>query len=716
MMALRLHLLSFLIALSCLTSRGTEFGFMVTGSTLPITNALARVSGSPGISWIRGLPQPGYETDFRWVQLLHYYIGQGHRTRPEILPEDLFAIRHAARTHLPSVADQVAAWEAWNEPDFYFVANNASDMAAALKAAWWGVKSTLPQAQVLMPSLAFRPGRYALELAHNGLASYTDGYNLHYYGWAADYPDFLEHHRVFTEAAGMDQPWWLTEMGYFQLSRSQATDPDALARQSAFHERVMFESWVAGVDRHLAFILSPYGEGASDLGFLDAQGHPRPVLSAFQDLASRLPGYQPLHSWNLSPTGERMGLTLQHPEHGYWTVLWSPGRPRESFPTGLKDVVSAPEQLRLGMRWDKNETEIGTGRRGEVLLHPDQARDVELNPARVVHFHSQQPPRSVHGARRSAVGPLHGRGPRVSPVLQRELATLPPRREPSPVVVRWALVTPATAHKPRQTWRVPTEEPVQANLEFWNLGETPLSGTWQVEVPRGWRIPDIHRAAPLVNPTGVITLAAGQRQVVPLSLQAVKANGAGEIGIGRFTATWRGAEGSVDVASIRLESSDGSLADPWHRFGWRDFQPRSGHPEAWQVFDTGSNTFSLEVRETAGDLRDAMIQWRLPRGATSEDVLQLTLRLVSAGGPAFGQLFLVTDGGEVWRYDEWSEVGREGREWQVRLGDGGPTIWSRARTWGEPEVGKGRWLLLRLQGLEPGMVFEGTLPALSRGR
>jgi hypothetical protein len=369
------------------------------------------------------------------------------------------------------------------------------------------------------------------------------------------------------------------------------------------------------------------------------------------------------------------------------------------------------------VRWAKDETEIGTGRRGEVLLHPSQAREVELTPARVVHFHSQQPPLSVRGAQRSTVGvnTRHELGPRVSPVLQGELASLPPRRAPSPVVVRWKLEATATptANKARQTWRVPAEEPVQATLECWNFGATPLSGTWEVEMPKGWRIPDGQTSAPIINPTGVVTLAAGQKQVVPLMFQSVMTNGAGDVG--RFTATWRGAEGSVDVASVRLEP-DEPLADPWHRFGWRDFQPRPGHPGAWQVYATGSDTFSLEMREPSGDLRDAMIQWRLPQGATSEDVLQLSLRLAAAGRPAFGQLFLVTDGGEVWRYDEWSEVGREGREWSVRLGDGGPTIWSRARTWGEPEVGKGRWLLLRLQGLEPGMVFEGTLPTLSRGR
>ncbi len=84
--------------------------------------------------------------------------------------------------------------------------DNAADMAAVLKAAWWGVKAGRPAVPVVMPSLAFCPSKYALEFANNGLASWTDGWNCHFYGWAADFPDFLANTAAFAATWSGDGP------------------------------------------------------------------------------------------------------------------------------------------------------------------------------------------------------------------------------------------------------------------------------------------------------------------------------------------------------------------------------------------------------------------------------------------------------------------------------------------------------------------------------
>jgi hypothetical protein len=152
------------------------------------------------------------------------------------LPLDLREAYERGRRLGETYGDLVDAWEVENEPDIGFVADNPETYAAFQKAVYLGLKHgaaaafqseaeslelraksqelgikrpelTAHRSQlvahcsplVLMAPLALPPGPYLERLWANGIASYTDGFNFHYYGYAEDFSGV---YRQFHDAVG----------------------------------------------------------------------------------------------------------------------------------------------------------------------------------------------------------------------------------------------------------------------------------------------------------------------------------------------------------------------------------------------------------------------------------------------------------------------------------------------------------------------------------
>ena len=233
--------------------------------------------------------------------------GGGHR-----LPLDLREAFARGRWLALTYGDGVAGWEIENEPDIDFVAENPETYAAFLKAIYLGLKRGARDAElgapspgregrssdwlarkrggawfgecnlprraplVLMAPLALPPGPYFERLWANGLASYTEGFNFHYYGYAADFTGVYRQFETAVRELGAESlepggrrewPVFMTEYGYGLL--------DAAARQTVAG-RVRQWQWFADVARQLhalrpagpmAFLVNPYYEaGLNEFG------------------------------------------------------------------------------------------------------------------------------------------------------------------------------------------------------------------------------------------------------------------------------------------------------------------------------------------------------------------------------------------------------------------------------------------------------------------
>ncbi|MCC6233671.1 MAG: hypothetical protein IT580_13560 [Verrucomicrobiales bacterium] len=687
----------------------TDFGGMVLGRERDFVALLQTLGADGSMPWVRGQSAAIQAHGLRGVGDVRYLFSREPGDPTDRLPTDLRMVRDIVHEGVLR-SPHIHTWEVWNEPDFHFVSDSAADMAAVLKAAWWGVKSARAGDRVLMPSMAFRPGRYAVELMRNGAASFTEAYNLHFYGWASDYAKVLAHHRVLAHAAGLDGPEWVTEVGYLRLPASAGKDPEALARQAAFHERMMVESSFERVGVHLAFAFSPAREASWDLGLTESDGRWRPALRSMLQLAARLRAAKPEFRLVHRRTGECLGVALRESDgeagSHWWMALWSPARGRDSTLPGVDVAPEWPERFPVTVNWSKGTAEVRIGLEGETALAPEQVAALELSPSRVQHLRVRDValPR-VTGCdwRRGD----HDGGVQVRRFWRRELSALPPPTPPSPVVLQWIIGAGARSEKPSQTVNIAGDVDGGVRLRATNLGNEEVHGHWRVEAPSGWQISTGSHEG---TTAGAWTLPASATIEVPVHVRARRGAGGHATEPARLSAAWRDCCGRQDQASIRLRAPppDGETEGKQMRtISWREWRPRPGHPGAWQVLQAAPGTCHLEVREPAGSQSDAVVCWEVPRGMTVQDGWGADVRRVATGGRVFSQLSLVTRDGEVWRYGELRELPAS-EPWRVRaaLGDFAPTVWSRHLHFGQPDPRRVRWVLMRFQGVHEGDVLE----------
>jgi hypothetical protein len=259
--------------------------------------------------------------------------GGGHR-----LPVDLREAYERGRRLGETYGDIVDVWEIENEPDIGFIADNPEVYAAFLKACYLGLKtgarswelrakslSWLDRKQgwvsglganssqltahsssrVVMAPLALPPGPYLERIWANGIASYTDGFNYHYYGFAEDfsgaYGQFRDAVRILntesTEVSESNQssisarsassvlkkkwPIFITEYGYGRMDADARHTVQGRVEQWRFFADVAEQIRDLRIAAPMVFVLNPYHEAdlnefgltsEKQMGFSDGEG------------------------------------------------------------------------------------------------------------------------------------------------------------------------------------------------------------------------------------------------------------------------------------------------------------------------------------------------------------------------------------------------------------------------------------------------------------
>ncbi len=247
--------------------------------------------------------------------------------RRRYLPEDLGTVY--ARGHFLGSAygDLVDAWEIDNEPDLGFVPENAERYAAFLKAMYWGIRrgadeakpetgdlrpetrdlraeigdlraeigdlkaetgdrrlesvgsdsGPAPAPRVLMASLGLPPGPWLEQFVANDGFAYTDGYNYHYYGYAADFTAYYRLHEAaavrlaHAHLAATGEvpvppalPVFMTEIGYGLLHQQARQTQEGRLRQWRWFRSVAAQASALRIEAPMAFYLPPYLEYESN--------------------------------------------------------------------------------------------------------------------------------------------------------------------------------------------------------------------------------------------------------------------------------------------------------------------------------------------------------------------------------------------------------------------------------------------------------------------
>ncbi|MBW8782760.1 MAG: hypothetical protein JF599_12865 [Verrucomicrobia bacterium] len=409
--------------------------------------------------------------------------------------------------------DLVDAWEIENEPDISFVAENPEVYAAFHKACYLGVHAGIAEClesraessaqsslrgtdgprlrypvhaadpgrlslslsgaqsgmdgqnfspRVLMAPLALPPGPYLERLWSNGLASYTDGFNYHYYGYAEDFTGVYRQFENAVEqlsrvdaascrvAAGSSQrgrmprllskpfPVFLTEYGYGLLDGEARNTVEGRVRQWRWFADVVGQISSLKPEGPMAFVFNPYYEGnLNEFGLLMPKPADRGRRMAFD--ASML-GSSPSTSGSmhftpadfgedrLRPWMARIGQPMSGAEASpALAYLWdyAERHPYRSRPWTAS--VASPSPVIIDFVAEADMTQLKTAGGYGLTGRTEEKRtmDARTGRGRIILYHLGQAPITGDLKMMTAGG--------LTPVVDRRLTLVPGERREIPV-------------------------------------------------------------------------------------------------------------------------------------------------------------------------------------------------------------------------------------------------------------------------------------------
>ena len=239
---------------------------------------------------------------FRMIALLRWSRADWRSAeRPgggQRVPLDLREVYAKTKALCAAYGDGLTAFEIENEPDISFVEENPETYLAFLKAAYLGIKSAQPETLetprsagargqsplfarlrpapranspwVVMAPLALPPGPYFERLVANGLFSYTDAFNYHFYGFADDFTGTYRQFEDAVQSTGLRDaaanqlrrtlPVLLSEYGYGSLSDVDRNTAEGRERQWRWFRSVGQQAEALRIAGPMAFCLPPYLE------------------------------------------------------------------------------------------------------------------------------------------------------------------------------------------------------------------------------------------------------------------------------------------------------------------------------------------------------------------------------------------------------------------------------------------------------------------------
>jgi hypothetical protein len=204
---------------------------------------------------------------------------------------DLRDVYRFAKTATAHFANQIQAWEVWNEPDVSFWQGLADRFAGVQKAAYLGIKDGNPNALVLNGALCIGVHPFAHNLFDCGISEYMDIFNWHDYAAPATYPMQLrEYKRLLPEAHLTEKPAWLTEAGIplREVDKNHILLSEAQRNQCRWVPQSLIMSLVAGNQKSFYFVLPDYLENGNQFGLLHPDLSPYPGFLALSACANIL--------------------------------------------------------------------------------------------------------------------------------------------------------------------------------------------------------------------------------------------------------------------------------------------------------------------------------------------------------------------------------------------------------------------------------------------
>ncbi len=367
-------------------------------------------------------------------------------------PQDLRTVYRALRSTSSHFAEQIDAWEVYNEP-WGGQTGLADTYAGVLKAGFWGIRDGAPQALVLGGSLIHWVTPFARNLAECGAGDYFDVINVHRYHSPYGFKPVLDDHRkVWRRSDQTVQPVWITETNLL-FWPSEGPDGHLLGhkeqhRAARYVAQAVPLALAADAQRIFFFILGHRVEGEVQFGFLRADLTPYPSFIALSAAANILGESEYLGKLATQvPCDARVFATPQ----GNVLVAWADKETKLQVPTERPSVVVTNLfGAKRHVRATDGQVTVAVGPEAMYLLGVGNRIKQHLRAARS---------RPVH-----------------RPVLN-----------PSRVVVVGHCDLPR--HRIRNWYVVGDNAPLQFQVDAYNFAQdAPAEGLVEVLPPPGWRV------------------------------------------------------------------------------------------------------------------------------------------------------------------------------------------------------------------------------------
>lgn len=455
-------------------------------------------------------------------------------------PDDLRVIYGWAKTLAEHWRGKVSTYEVWNEPDISFFSHPASECAAFQKAAFLGFKAVDPDLTVLGPSIAHGVSIFSEGLADNGLGSYLDAWNYHIYADPSAYAKRRLQWQEFLDRRGITAPLWCTEAGD-RVDGPEGILTDASRRhQAAFISRAFPSAVSEGVDRHFWFIFPFYRERSTGWGLFEPDERaPFPGVAAMSNVTYCLGAGTPLGRLDL-------GEAVEAPAFG-----------RGDGSVGLAVWSTATDTPEVTLPIDWATVKDARNHLGTPLVRG--AGLVKVQPAPTAVFF--------------ILDRLTLAAPPAPPALA---ATAKPGL--FEVVPRLRVDVPVK--KDADAYVVQADSDLDVQLEVYNFGAAALRGQAKLTGEPGW----------VFTPaTPQVSVAAGERVVVPLKLHVPGAIGSHSVGV---TIQHNGQSSSS--AQLRLQTDPAKLA------AIKELPLTLADPAVWRKNIAGHGTMQVEAEGDDG--------------------------------------------------------------------------------------------------------------------
>ncbi len=371
-------------------------------------------------------------------------------------PADLRDVYKFARAASGHYANEIRAWEVWNEPDIDFWPLELSDkLAGVQKSAYLGLKDGNPNAIVTNAALVKGDTPFFRNFYACGTAEYSDIFNWHCYKTPADYKKILASHLALLQKHGAEaRPIWLTEAGL----RIKGDDGpgnrllglDSQKVQCRYIPKSVVMSLAAGSDRHFFFVLPDYLEEGLQFGLLKPDITPYPGFVALSAAANILGQAEYLGEYKIAQSPNVAAYGFATPR-GVVLSIWAEQEAEVSLPISKPSVIVADifgDETNVPTVGGNASLKVGSD--VTYVFMPGNAKSYEFtgNPRPAGRIAANKPSRAV------VVG----------------YCNLP-------------------IDKAADAYRLSDASGFKYTVEVYNFDEhTPMSGQVEVAVPDGWRI------------------------------------------------------------------------------------------------------------------------------------------------------------------------------------------------------------------------------------